>query len=65
MEPACYQQVQGNITNYLTRLLTERGYYYTTQNQLNAVRKIKEKACYVALDYEEVCTVVVAIIDSL
>jgi actin-related protein len=54
IESARSKLVPGNITEHLARLLTERGHYFTTQSQLNIVRKIKERACYVALDYNKV-----------
>jgi actin-related protein len=43
----------GDLTEYLAFLLTERGYYFRTAKEMEEVRKIKEKYCYVALNFEE------------
>uniref|UniRef100_T1J8A7 Actin n=1 Tax=Strigamia maritima TaxID=126957 RepID=T1J8A7_STRMM len=42
-----------DITEYLCRLLTEKGFVFTTSAEREIVRELKEKLGYVAQDYEK------------
>ena len=42
-----------DLTDYMVYLLDQRGYRFTTSGEREMVREVKEKMCYIPLDFQE------------
>jgi len=50
---ARYNMAGRDLTDYLVKLLAERGYCFTTTSEKETVRSIKENLCFTSLNFEQ------------
>jgi actin len=48
-----YDLAGRDITEYLRKLLEQKGYRFTTSSEKEIIKNIKEKLCYCAIDYDK------------
>lgn len=52
----CFNLAGRDLTNYLMKILNERGYSLSTSEECEIVEDVKKKLCYVSLNFDEEIT---------